>query len=369
MKVAYFIGALSRGGAETLMLDMCKQHKNVPYDFVCVYRHEGNMSEAFKDTGAPMIWIPKKRGYLRYSWNIRQTLLQEHVTIVHSQTASNTLLLAFALLGTGIKIITTFHGHMFAEDKWWKRKIVYAASEKIICVSEYQKRYYEQKWRLPKENKFEVVYNGIDFSKFDAEKSMVESVKCKVESGRMRLCMVGNFIKGRSQMVVVKALRELSEKCKVEGVKWDFYFIGRRDEAEPWRYDECVKYCEEQQLDNVHFLGAREDVPELLRMMDGFVYSTEHDTFGIAVIEAIAVGVPVIVNDWDVMLEITNQGEWATIYKTGDAEQLAEAIGQLIENPAEYKENAKVYAEQVRERFSFEKHIKRLSAMYDEIEE
>ena len=366
MKVAYFIGALSRGGAETLMLDICKQHKNVPYDFVCMYRHEGNMLEAFKESGVPMIHIPKKRGYLRYLWIIRRTMRQENVTIVHSQTPSNSLLLAFALIGTRIKIITTFHGHMFANDSWWKRKMVFAASEKIICVSEYQKHHYEQKWGLPKDNKLRVVYNGIDFAKFDSAKSIVDSGELRVKSG-VRLCMVGNFIKGRSQVVVCEALRELSVKCKVEGVKWDFYFIGRRDEAEPWRYDECVKYCEAYQLKNVHFLGGREDVPELLKTMDGFVYSTEHDTFGIAVIEAIAAGVPVIVNDWDVIMEITNHGEWATIYPTGDAAQLAETMKQLIEHPVGYMKKAKEYAKQVRRKYSIENHIERLSAMYDKV--
>ena len=120
----------------------------------------------------------------------------------------------------------------------------------------------------------------------------------------------------------------------------------------------------ENQLMNVHFLGGREDVPELLKTMDGFVYSTEHDTFGIAVIEAIAASVPVIVNDWDVMMEITNRGEWATIYPTGNVEQLANEMERLIAHLEEYKLKAKKYAVKVQERFSIEKHIERLSAVY-----
>ena len=128
-----------------------------------------------------------------------------------------------------------------------------------------------------------------------------------------------------------------------------------------------MKCCEAYELKNVHFLGGREDVPELLKTMDGFVYSTEHDTFGIAVIEAIAAGVPVIVNDWDVIMEITNHGEWATIYPTGDAAQLAETMKQLIEQPVGYMKKAKEYAKQVRRKYSIENHIERLSAMYDKV--
>ena len=243
MKVAYFIGALNRGGAETLILDICRKHDIVPYDFVCVYRHEGNISDEFKQSGTPLIQIPKKSGMLRYMLDIRRALKREHITIVHSQTGANSAILALALIGTGIKNVTTFHGHLFADAAWWQRNLVYGANEKILCVSEYQKQYYEEKWGLPKENKLQVVYNGIDFSKLD---SVVESGKLKVESERVKLAMVGNFIKGRSQIIVAKAL------AKVESGGWkdksDFYFIGRRDDSEPERYDECVKYSEEHGL-------------------------------------------------------------------------------------------------------------------------
>ncbi len=367
MKVAYFLGALNRGGAETLILDICRQHHDVPYEFVCVYRHDGHMLEDFKETVAPMVHVPKSGGLLNYILKVRRVLKRENITIVHSQTPSNTLILAVALLGTGIKIITTFHGHTFAPAPWWKRKIVYVASEKIICVSEYEKRYYEQKWGLPKENKLEVVYNGIDFVKFDSAKSIEERGKRKEESKGIRLCMVGNFGSGRSQIVVCKALQKLKEeigKRKVESGKWDFYFIGRKNKGEEWRYDECVRYCEEHHLDNVHFLGSRNDVPELLKTMDGFVYSTVHDTFGIAVVEAMAVGLPVIVNDWEVMKEITHNGEWATLFKTRDVEDCAEAMRKLIENIDEAKQKAQKIAPLVREAYSIDSHIKQLSEVY-----
>lgn len=363
MKVAYFLGGLNRGGAETLILDICRQHEKVPYDFMCVYRHEGNMSDEFKASGAPMIQISKTKGYLRYLWNIRRTLLPEHMNIVHSQTPSNTLILALALLCTGIKIITTFHGHSFADAPWWQRKIVYWASKKIICVSEYQKRYYEQKWGLPKENKLTVVYNGIDFSKLDIKKSTVESVKSKVESARIRLAMIGSFNSGRSQMYVCQALKILKER----GVQnFVFFFIGGKFKGEEWMYDECVQYCTDQQLlDIVHFEGARSDVPEILHQIDGFVYSTVTDTFGIAVVEAMAAGVPVIVNDWEVMMEITHQGEWATIFQTANVEQLVDEIEKLIKHPTEYKIKAMKHQADVKQRFSIQSHINELLKLYE----
>ena len=384
MKIAYFLGALNRGGAESLILDICRQHEKVPYDFVCVYRHEGNMSDEFKTSGAPMIQIPKKRGYLRYLRNIRLILLRERVTIVHSQTPSNTLLLACALIGTRIKIITTFHGYNFGKSPWWQRYIVYHASSKLLCVSQHQKYYYEKKWSLADSNKLQVVYNGIDFTKIDSAEPSLEfanqsqrNLYGKIDSvpqRRIRLAMVGNFVSGRSQNIIAKSIHVLREKGVVN---FEFYFIGRRDDKEAWRYDNCVKYCDEHQLSNVHFLGSRGDVPALLKTMDGFVYSTEHDTFGIAIVEAIASGLPIVVNDWPVMSEVCDLGlpksnNVIRFYKTEDVEDCAEKISELLDKLHLCKEklskDCKSASEAARKKYSIEMHIERLNEIYSSID-
>lgn len=377
MKIAYFLGALNRGGMESLVLDVCRQHDCTPYEFVCIYRHEGNMSEAFKASGAPLIHIPKKTGYVRYLRAIRKVLVWEHVNIVHSQTPSNTLLLAIALIGTRIRIITSFHGYNFSQASWWQRRVVYRASEKILCVSEHQKRHYEQKWGLPQKNKLKVVYNGIDVAKFNAIERKNERVRELENEGRIKLCMVGNFVDVRSQIVICKAIK-IIDKSKELKEKFDFYFIGKRVEQEHELYDNCIKYCEENQLENVHFLGSRGDVPDLLKNMDGFVYSSARDTFGIAVIEAITSGLPIVVNDWPVMqevcdLDVPKDSKAIRFFKTEDVEDCAEKIkillGELTTNREQLRGDCKEAAEAVKHKYSIEKHIERLNEIYSSMSE
>lgn len=340
------------GGAEAIVRDICKAHNITPYAPICLYRKEGNLSDAIHNTGVQCVHVQHKNLF-RYLYQLRRTIIQEKINIVHSQTPSNTLLCSIALLGTDVKVITTFHGHSFAEAPWWQRKIVYWKSKQIICVSEYEKQYYEQKWNLPKDNKLVVVRNGVDFTKLNTPLN---------HQSQINLCMVGNFQGGRSPMVVCQALNKLKETQQL--LNMQFYFIGKRVEAEPWRYDECVQYCEAHKLANVHFLGGRNDVPELLHQMDGFVYSTEHDTFGIAVVEAMAAGLPVIVNDWAVMKEITKNGQWATLFETGNVVDCANKIEDLLNNLKARKAEAKEIAKQVREEYSIEKHIERLDHIY-----
>ena len=173
--------------------------------------------------------------------------------------------------------------------------------------------------------------------------------------------MVGNFNTVRSQFVIVQGIAELNKK---RITNFDFYFVGKRTQNLESLYDDCVRYCEQNKLDNVHFLGARDDVPSLLKSADGFVYSTNSDTFGIAVVEAMAAGVPVIVNDWAVMKEITKDGKWATLFKTEDVEDCANAIEDLLNNLEARKADAQEIAKQVRKEYSIEKHIERLDNIY-----
>lgn len=363
MKVAYFIGALNQGGAESLLLDICSRWKELPYDLVCLYRKNGNMTEAFQQTGARLFQVFQGKKNVRSFIRFRKMVVDEGIDIVHSQMPSSTLLCALALLGTRVKIMTTFHGHSFAKTSGFYRWFVYNRSRKIVCVSQYQKQLYEQRWHLPRQNKLSLVYNGVDFSKFHFQKPR-EGDEAKTIGKDMQFCMVGNFQGGRSPMVICKAL----ERLKTENIK--FYFIGRRVESEGWRYDECVDFCNSHGLENVFFLGGRGDVPELLRQMDGYVYSTESDTFGISVIEAMAVGLPVVVNDWAVMKEICTDGnnEWVTFFRSNDVEDCAEKMADLIENIDAYKKKAGEIALQVRQKYSIEKHIDNLAKLYDELE-
>jgi len=115
----------------------------------------------------------------------------------------------------------------------------------------------------------------------------------------------------------------------------------------------------------------RQDVPELLMQMDGFVYSSVSDTFGIAVVEAMAAGLPVIVNDWEVMREITNDGAWATLYRSNDAEDCADKIDKLIHelrtNREQVMQRCESIAHEVRAKFSIENHIRQLEQIYNSL--
>ena len=363
MKTALFLGALNRGGAETLVYDVLRRVGSLPFDVCCLYRKEGDYSTEFHETGAPFIKVARTGSMLRYLLALRKAVLANHIDIVHAQTPSNALVCSLALLFTKVSIITTFHGFPFSDAPKLYRNLVYGRSRKIICVSGYEKSVYEKKWTLPAQNKLCVLYNGIDFSKLDRPSS--NSPALVTDRNTLNMIMVGNFRSGRDHFFICKVADEISKK----GVPFNLYFAGRREPSEPQRYDSCVEFCKSHGLsEKVHFLGGRNDIPSLLKQMDLFIYASEHDTFGIAVLEAMASALPVIVNDWEVMKEITGQGKYASLYETSNVEDCLSKILALNQKKAadadSFKEEGFRISKEIRELYSIENHIRGLYDIY-----
>lgn len=365
IKVAFVLGALNRGGTESLILDVCRNCDTAPFDMVCVYRKEGNLSEEFHKTKVKMLCLPCGN-MLSYIWQLRQLLQNEQIDIVHSQTPSNTAVLGMALLGTKIKLLTSFHGHSFAHAKSLIRKWVYFISRKIICVSENQKQYYQKYWSLPTNNKLRVVYNGIDISKIIGVEYAVPDFLTKRGNNEINLVVVGSFCSGRSQEFLLKVISQNKTILSEKNVK--IYFVGGVFKGEEFIYQTCEQYICQNQIDNIAvMLGVRNDVPAILQHVDGFLYATKTDTFGIAIVEAMLSGVPVIVNDFVVMKEISQDGELATLYKSNDIDDCADKILAFVDNVGQYKQRAKSQVHRISELYSIDNHINNLSNIYKEL--
>lgn len=377
MKVAFFIGSLNRGGTETLILDVCRNHRVTPFEVLLIHRNEGELSEQYHQTGVRMVRLKPKHGrYLSYLMAMRQVLKSEKVDILHAQTSTNAVLAILMTIESTIRVVSSFHGFSIGKQSPLTSRFIIRHSSWSCFVSDYEREWYQKRCHV-KSNHCVVLYNGVDFSKLDIQYPEPDFLKKNDQpkaglnshaadlSPRIRLAMIGNFVSGRSQNSLLRCIHQLV----LAGTRnFDFYFVGKRVDSEPERYDECVRYVEDNGLtDNVHFVGSRGDVPAILQHIDGFVYSTDHDTFGIAVVEAMAAGVPVLVNDWAVMKEITNNGQWGTLYKTNDAKNGAKVIADLIQKNQQYKQQAKQTALQVRQTFSIEQHIANLYELYQAV--
>ena len=361
MKIAYMLGSLNRGGMETLLLDVFKNARIAEYSFIGIHRKGGNYQSEFYATQLMEQCSPRRGNYIGYLLRLHKLLITNRITIVHAQQYIDGLYAKLACIGTGIKVIETFHGYDFGVGKWNRLliKLSIKMADAVFFVSNSQKEYYRKAYNLKCDKKISVVYNGVNFDKLQKRSPLLPSATSKLKFGT-----VGNFVPVREQNSLCRFLKQLKDR----GVDFDFFFVGARSEKEPWQYDDCVQYCQNNGLaDCVHFLGSRNDVPQLLESWDAFVYSTDHDTFGIAVIEAIASGLPTFVNDWKVMREITQNGTLATLYKTKDEADLLEKFMLFLQNRDSEWQKACDKADIAREIYSIKRHLQNLNTIYQRI--
>jgi glycosyltransferase involved in cell wall biosynthesis len=84
--------------------------------------------------------------------------------------------------------------------------------------------------------------------------------------------------------------------------------------------------------DRVRVLGHRDDVPELLAASDLFVFPSLYEGLGGAIIEAMALGIPIVASRIPAIMEVAHEGANALLVPAGQPEPLAAAICTLLEN-------------------------------------
>jgi len=378
MRIAYMLGSLNRGGTETLLLDVFRNAGKKKLDAIGLFRKSGVLESDFRESGLVMIKVTPGKWPMGYILRIRKLLLKNNVTIAHAQQPIDALYAWIACIRTKTKIIQTLHGYDFSENKSGNLilRFIIRRTDTNIYVSDTQRQYYQEKYHL-NPDKQKVVYNGIAFDKLDGldTLSTTKSITSDTNKSTLRnelqlhfntllIGAVGNFNNVRDQLTTCRFLKLLND----QKIDFHFVFVGKRIEREPQLYDDCLNYCSENGLTKkVNFLGSRNDVSEILQQLDAFIYSTDHDTFGIALVEAMAVGIPVFVNDWGVMLEITENGKYATLYKTKDEDDLLQQFMLFLQNKQVYQDKARQASLFVRERYSIEKHIEVLKEVYSKL--
>jgi glycosyltransferase involved in cell wall biosynthesis len=118
--------------------------------------------------------------------------------------------------------------------------------------------------------------------------------------------------------------------------------------------------------DAVEFTGFRTDVPQLVESMDILVHaSILPEPFGQVVIEGMAAGKPVIATDGGGVTEIMVHGVTGLLVKMGDEKEMADAILQLLNDPALAQRMGEAGSRRVIDHFTIQRTADRVQSVYD----
>ncbi len=117
--------------------------------------------------------------------------------------------------------------------------------------------------------------------------------------------------------------------------------------------------------DRIHFLGTRQDVPNILASIDLFVQPTlVREGLPLAITEAMASGKPVVATDVGGVSEAVRPGETGVLVPPGDADALAEGVLSLLRDPEHREALAAAGRRLCLDRFSIDTVIKTIESLY-----
>ena len=365
-KIAFVSYGLDVGGIETLILDICKRLDKDKYS-ACVFtfQKDGKLQKEFERIDVP-VYLERKAEGIDWMMPIKlaKRYKQLSIDIVHVHNQSTWLHGGIAAKLAGISLVYSEHTTPDCTSQHTKRweKIEWVLSKitnQITTVSNSIAKFMVDDAGISTK-KIKVIYNGIETKNYDIE---VDTKAKRRELGIMETdLVVGNvasLLPKKDPKTLLKAFKLVLEE--VPSAKLLMAGDGQLK-------NELLQLKDELQLDgSVKFLGNRRDIPELLKIFDVFALSSIKEGFPIAILEAMASGLPVVATDVDGNAESVIHGKTGIIVPSRNPEALAAAICKLLAN----KENATFIGEmgrrRVRKYFTFEKMMQGYEDIFDSI--
>ena len=218
-------------------------------------------------------------------------------------------------------------------------------------------------WGLPAE-RMQVIHHGVDIEALRGKVGRSpDSIRRELEvpPERLLVAMVGNIRPWKGQHVVLKALSILPSS-----VRSHLYvvFAGATAPQHQAYEDELLDTVERLGLrDCVRFLGERRDVPEIFNAADIAVHSSvEPEPFGIVILEALALGTPVIAAAAGGPSEILTP-QCGLTFHTRHPDRLAEHLTTLVNDP-ELRRRLGRAAVGRSDQFALERNVREHEAVY-----
>ena len=115
---------------------------------------------------------------------------------------------------------------------------------------------------------------------------------------------------------------------------------------------------------HIHFLGRRRDVPELLASSDLFVLPSLWEGLSMALLEAMATGLPIVASEVSGTVQVMIPGETGYLVPSGDVQGLFKAVEQLLSDPARAQAMGAAARRRVEATFSAQKQADEHLALY-----
>ncbi|MCD7716798.1 MAG: glycosyltransferase [Lachnospiraceae bacterium] len=285
----------------------------------------------------PFSRFPLSKNNLAAYKQMKHLVETECFDVVHTHTPNASACVRLACRKqrkSGLKVVYTAHGFHFYKGAPLKNWLVYYPIEKICSrwtdlLITINKEDYALAQRKMKAKRVEYVPGvGIDLSKFGDSKTKINKKKEElgIPENSTVLLSVGELSTRKNHITVIKALENLKQRGLLDSVVYLICGVGDlRNDIEKQIADCSLK-------NNVFLLGYRTDIDELCDIADIFVFPSLQEGLPVALMEAMACGLPCIASDVRGNTDLIQDGVGGFLCQPTDVISFADSIEKLLSN-------------------------------------
>lgn len=344
--VLHIITKMAVGGAQMNTLISCRDITRMGYPSAVLtgpeISPEGTFSDLSEKYGIPVYEAPhlvrKLSPYhdIRAYFEIKRIIEEHRFSIVHTHGSKAKFLgrLAAHRAKTPVKIVQTVHGWSFFDTMPLLQKAFYAVLEKLgyglahsnIVVSPHDIRK-GVNWGIGKPEDYQLIRSGVEFDSFLKKRGM------KKEAMEMLGIPQGSPVVGTVIRLAPQkhpeAIVDVASRVVERYPSARFVIVGDGPLSEYMH-----SYVSQKSLqDNFLLLGSRKDVADILPAFDVFLLTSRSEGLPRAMLEALAVRIPVVATDVGGIAELVNGLKNGFLCSHGDLECLSSGVIRLLESP------------------------------------
>jgi glycosyltransferase involved in cell wall biosynthesis len=366
LRILHISSARAFGGGERHLVDLAHALSARGHEVHVALRPGSMLREKLHALSAENLVEMSLRNALdiRSALGLARYVRERRIELVHAHMARDYPLAALATRrNTEARLIITRHV-MFPLKRLHALTLAHVA--RVIAVSEPVARALIAQKIFPA-RKISVVPNGIALERFAAtardDSRAALTRRLHIAPERLLVGTLGeiNQLKGHEEFLRAAAL------IADEQPGADFIIAGRDSSATGEHRAALERLASATPLrGRVHLTGWLDDVAPFLKALDVFVSASRTESFGLAIVEAMASGPAIVATMTPGARSVIEDGVTGKLVRIGDIEALAASIAGLLSNGAERERLSARALQQARERFSLERMVTVTEQIYFE---
>ncbi len=351
------------GGGQISLIKLLENIDRTLIEPILICPFSGNLVSHVKEMGIPVKILsmdsPKKNPIKFFGsvHKLRQLMRSMKVDLIHANTSHSALCSGLAAKPLELPVI--WHVRVIESDGLYDRFLT-GLCHKLIVVSKAVRERFN--WLLHKNpEKVTMIYNGVDIREFcpiisgDDVRSEFDLKTDVPVAG-----IVGNLLVWKGQEYFIRAASEVRKVIPSAM----FLVVGDGE----CRYD-LERTSEKLGIrDKIIFTGRRFDIPKLMAAMNVVVHSSiTPEPFARVIIEAMAMGKPVVAMNEGGVPEIIEDGVNGIMVPPKDASLMARKIIELLSDRNKARKIGHVAQRHIEEHFSIEANVKKIQKEYSQI--